>query len=93
MQTAKKIAVKLGVRQQLNMGQDHKNLGFYTLITLLMSVSSCFALEIVAGALWVGFMQEKRLGTSVCGPTLKESCWLYIKRLVNDCTFIGFQLI
>lgn len=24
------------------------------------------------GVLWVGFMQERRLETSVCGPTLKE---------------------
>lgn len=41
------------------------------------------------GGAYVG----KMAGNVRLWPTLKERSWLYIKRLANDCTFIGFRLI
>lgn len=82
MQIAKKVAVLLGVS-----GEDPKNLDAFCTLLCWYLLKACFAVEIVKGVLRLKFMQERCLGTSVCGPTLKEkllashqkiSTWLYI---------------
>lgn len=80
----------------VKLGEDHKNLEvFGTLIcfTNFFQFSLCF--RNCEGCVMGGVHARK---TSVwepqsVGPHSKKRPWLHIKRLANDCTFIGFKLM